>query len=848
MDQTIFINECRISLDTVHKLIAIKYPIKGLSSKHKRFLERSFREELQRIAIFEGDLLFCLIDQTSSTDKERSVIKSFLGPHVNGFHDKLLQPVTLRQLPPATVERLVFAVIQAQAESQGIYKLRGRTFFQPSKTGKQGQFAVETNLVTEDNSIKLYLVPTLVVLTEIDASRRSETVNAPAIGLCSFSRQCAIADINRKCKLFTPGYMGFVAEDRLLSHLSVESQESFTNFFEDCPQIDNAKRVISIKATKGAKNVSRFPAYAIQLNFTDIDFSKQQKASFRDSTLMSSSKRWSETNKWINRIFFGSSNEESPVEQQTTIEYGGVSIPISFLLDQENIISATNKNSHKPIFFPDQKIVTDQQNPIPSPNGGGYQFRSNGAYDRNASSRPFNTVSPFLILPNEETIVSQTRKLMNYLADGYSPKEYIKGNRQEVIGGDKEFVGLNKPEGQKKYNVKFINPWDEEDYALLSNTSDNAYLKATEDVIREWNVSSTNDPNRMVIVIKPPETSDSNSPTLYHDLKSRLDQEGIPNQFITFDTLANLASPKVAFGPTLHSLWLNIYAKMGGTPWRIESEIGNVHCFIGIGFGLNPSNIGEHIYAGVAHIFDKYGNWVNVASDSRQISSSEYDGFLNPEKYIQGTASFKISQETTESIVYNALSLYKDKQNVSGLPPQNIVLHKLGPVYDCEVLGFLNAIKRVAGNMDMCRLGILQIEQDHLRRLYGRPISDNEKLDRTVFRGTGLVISHNRLLLATTGRGNRYYFGIGTPNPLLLTSILPSPEMQKMYRCGLQQFYDIETLGKHVMALTQLHWGSTKDNVRQPITTLYAQKVAELVSKMGMNIDTRTKYHRPWFL
>jgi hypothetical protein len=50
------------------------------------------------------------------------------------------------------------------------------------------------------------------------------------------------------------------------------------------------------------------------------------------------------------------------------------------------------------------------------------------------------------------------------------------------------------------------------------------------------------------------------------------------------------------------------------------------------------------------------------------------------------------------------------------------------------------------------------------------------------------------------------------------------------------------------MALTQLHWGSTRDNIRLPITGMYAQKVADLISKTDALVETWESYHRPWFL
>ena len=92
------------------------------------------------------------------------------------------------------------------------------------------------------------------------------------------------------------------------------------------------------------------------------------------------------------------------------------------------------------------------------------------------------------------------------------------------------------------------------------------------------------------------------------------------------------------------------------------------------------------------------------------------------------------------------------------------------------------------------------------------------------------------------------YPGIGTPQPLLLTSIVPNQQILQKYGCNANQFYSSEDLAKHAMALTQLHWGSLKDNVRLPITTLYAQKVADLISKTNMRINPGLGYFRPWFL
>ena len=180
------------------------------------------------------------------------------------------------------------------------------------------------------------------------------------------------------------------------------------------------------------------------------------------------------------------------------------------------------------------------------------------------------------------------------------------------------------------------------------------------------------------------------------------------------------------------------------------------------------------------------------------------------------------------------------------------MLHKLGTVYECEVVGFLEAIRQLLGTMENCRLGIVQIEQEHQIKLYG-PESTNPKADRTVSRGMGVLMSNNAIALASTGCVNRgkkglSYFGIGTPQPLLITSVLPSQVLMQQYGLTSSNFYSVESLTQHVMALTQLHWGSTRDNIRLPITGMYAQKVADLISKTDASVETWESYHRPWFL
>lgn len=846
----LFINEVRVPLTSIQNLRVFKYQSPGLSSGHKKYLEQALLRQRNRVAIFEGDALFCLAHKDEDMSEEKDYISEFLSQHIRTFNPQDLQPTKLQHAPERVIERLAFALISARASSQGVFTIYGRTLFKPtSDQSKEAHVAVETTAIIEDGFVKVYLVPTYIGLVNIAATYRQERYDLELVGLCRFRSECDLAAEDGSCPYIVPGRLGYYVRETPLSKLPVDRQESFQHAYKDCPEISAVNQVVLVKATKKAKNSLAYPPYVIHSRLSEIDFQTRTNIArkYRDATLMLANKRFGQTRTWLKDIFAVDDNGLNTGKAE--IQVGGVQIPIEILLPQAHPLSGQSSTGYKPIWFQEQQVVNNPQYPRGSLYGGGWLFSTQGAYDRDDINRPFDKVHPYIIVPNDGTLLAQTRKLLQILSNGeYRPKN---------VNGDKPFTGLNQPENQKKYNVEFVNVWDQEESIFTTNDTELDFLRAAQDIKREWNKSNGKDRNRIVLVVSPASDSDDESVTLYHKLKTIFIEEGIPSQFVTFDTLAKLDNPSVAFGPILDSLWLNIYAKMGGKPWRLANELGNVHCFIGIGFGLNPRHIGKHIYAGVAHVFDKYGSWIDVATDSRQLSDEERKDFEGEQKYLEGTASFKISQDTTESIVYDALRLYQQQQTKTGEPAKNIVLHKLGYIHECEIIGFLEGIRRNLGTLDGCRIGIVQIEQEHKVRLYGDEVKGRAKEDRTVFRTSGLVLNKTKIVLATTGRvyrqaaNNRIldsYTGIGTPHPLLLTSKIPPDELLKKYGCRVDQFYDIETLGRHVMALTQLHWGSTRDNIRLPITTLYAQKVAELISKTGARIDTWASYHRPWFL
>lgn len=837
MPQNVFVNEVRISLNNIRTLGVLRCQTSGISTGHKRRLEY-LAAKTDYVALFEGDVLFCLDTETTDLQEASRKLVSFLDQHIRDFEPASVAIVRLEQLPQVTIERLVFGIISFRTTRNGIYTIYGRTLFKPTYAkDKKAHSAVETTIVTEDGYIKLYFTPTWIALTGINETYRAERHDLELISLCSHRVTCELANSKGTCPYIQPGRLGYYEKESPVQRLSDEQKKAFYKAYEGCPQISSVSKVIQVKAGKRALRALAYPNYTVfaRLAKADLENDPRTAAAYRNATLMTSFDRWKATCRWISDIL-GDTKQ---------LAVGKLVVPIEATLNESHLIGSTKTASdYKTILIPEQPIIINQQNPRTATQSGGWLFARDGAYDREDVSRPFQRVHPYLIVPGDPQFRIAIRRFFDILASG----SYTSRTR-----GDQDFSGLNLPDSKRKYNCEFVNIWEQEEDIFLVDGTDSDYIRKALDIQREWNKSSSgnHDPNRIAIVIVPPVSEDTGEVTVYHRMKKIFMEEGIPSQFITADTLLGINNNTVAYGPILQSLWLNMYSKLGGKPWRLANQLENVHCFVGIGFGLNPRNVGNHIYAGVAHLFDRYGNWLDLASDTETLSAEDRDSFESTQRYLHGTSSFKISRDVTQNITYNALRLYQQYQTKTREPAKNIIFHKLGQVYECEMIGILEGIRQILGTLNECKIGILQIEQEHQVRLYGDQIENGGRENCTVYRGTGLIFNKSKMALATTGRvsrGNSPYPGIGTPTPLLLTSCVPTDDIRQQYGCNRSQFYPIESLARHTMALTQLHWGSTRDMIRLPITALYAHKVADLVSKTGANVSTWLSYHRPWFL
>jgi hypothetical protein len=89
---------------------------------------------------------------------------------------------------------------------------------------------------------------------------------------------------------------------------------------------------------------------------------------------------------------------------------------------------------------------------------------------------------------------------------------------------------------------------------------------------------------------------------------------------------------------------------------------------------------------------------------------------------------------------------------------------------------------------------------------------------------------------------------MGTPRPLEIRVEHPTPEILESFELDYIKPYSVPQLSEQIMALTQIYWGTTRREIKLPVTILYSQKAASLSTKAGIESLPPGRIHRPWFI
>ncbi len=823
MADFIAINGARLPREEIDSREVSVITIPNLSVGHSESLRIKLFNACGMVSIYYRNAFYSLPTKEEQTDPV-----SILSERIKDLGEIGEEKRTFSELDDTVRERLLVELFRHAASKATYFGIYGRIFF---KAGDNiDPFftpAFELSIREFENSYGYFINPTLLSMANctrlFDRLRQGDRL----IKLCSKRFECSLFLEEGKCKYSYPTFIGLLSD--CIPRDSKDFDSELDNLdYDQCPGVDEEDfGILHVKRTKDTKMEHSYLSFLACRELTGAErrsFGIEDE--FRKKLLPPSSVRYHQTKTIMDSIFKNGSITINTLDFPVTSEIGnfhelpteGVAIGLEEpMLQFDPINEDLCSIEPSSLFF-------------------------KGVFDASSAYRPFSAIKPYVITPSDAK--HNLNQVIDWLADG---KQYIDRDGRQKF----EIVGLNHR--FSRFNCKLVLP-KEGDYFYAD--TEEKFIESADAIVNQWN----NDNERIVLVVLPEAVEEDDEGkhgeygrpfSLYYRLKKIFVENGIPCQMIEKDTF-----PRVD-RYVLQNLLVNIYSKMGGRPWSLHSPLSDVNAFIGIGFGLNPKATDKHVYIGVANVFDSHGEWLDICSDHKDITEEERDSFYGYEAFTERSVSYKLSEEMAQKIVEESLKRFKDTNPNIGFP-RNIVIHKNGNLYECEIKGIMEALKKLEeSGAAFEKLGLLSIIQDHNYKLFGNEdtferVSKTIK-DRPPKRGAVYFLDENEALLCTTGKfyGERpggmklIYSGLGTPRPLLLRN---HPINPGDYGLPELQLYSFVELINQVFGLSKIHWGSLRTDIHLPVTSMYSSRVAKVISKSGIERIHRPAAKRPWFL
>lgn len=264
------------------------------------------------------------------------------------------------------------------------------------------------------------------------------------------------------------------------------------------------------------------------------------------------------------------------------------------------------------------------------------------------------------------------------------------------------------------------------------------------------------------------------SRSAYNRLKAKLISKQIPSQSVLVE------NARIGSIYTVKNLSLNLYSKLGGTPWAVEknSFIGN-EFVIGVGSTISSEGVRN---IGFASVFDHFGSYI-VGSCSSLCKIEDY-------------------REELRSYLCSILSEIISSRAISEGERIRLVFHVFKPASKRYEIAAINRCLEEFSDYEI-DFAIVNINYSHPFKLF-KNVSDN--LDR------GCFIKFN----------DHHAF-------LCMGGVTSKPLQIKLDRRST--YKDIFELAKQILYFSHLSHRSFKP-ANNPVTTVYPQRLAKLTSDL----------------
>lgn len=362
------------------------------------------------------------------------------------------------------------------------------------------------------------------------------------------------------------------------------------------------------------------------------------------------------------------------------------------------------------------------------------------------------------------------------------------GTRETIPSLDRIVDGLNKgvdimPGGMASFFRCDIEPVKK---VLSSSNRTVDFVAAADQII------TSSDPRDVDVVLSfIPYTSRYFKNTPYYRLKASLTTNGFVSQMVTEHTMQNLRWSYV-------NLASAIFAKAGGIPWVLESEMKNADIIIGVAVSQHVSQRSRAgplaRYVGFVNVFDRYGKWLFFEGTGRA--------------YVKGK-----NFEQLQDLLTRAFERYR-AESPEAATPRNIVIHYYKRYSEEEMKNVVKVLSQVLGDF---RVAFISIDDSHPYRLY-----DLESSDGAFPLGGYIYLNEEEILLSTTGISEQATRRMGTPKILHI--------MIKQYP---EAFLSLDDVASQVLSLTRLDWATATPMVREPVTMQFSREIAYLTGAIS---------------
>ncbi len=286
---------------------------------------------------------------------------------------------------------------------------------------------------------------------------------------------------------------------------------------------------------------------------------------------------------------------------------------------------------------------------------------------------------------------------------------------------------------------------------------------------------------------------------------------GLPTQVINDNALN--------FGYIASISWrlaIALYAKAGGTPWRLArlSGVPANSAYIGLAYALRGHPSDARFVTCCSQMFDSDGGGMQfVAYDAQDPIEDSTEARRNP----------YLSRDDMRSVLARSLRLYQSRNG--GGVPQRVVIHKTTPFRDQELAGVSDALSaldeieciEVTANTVWRGVRILQNPSGATKGIPDR---------YPVHRGTMIPMSGTTALLWAAGDtpsaalNGQHFFqgGKSIPSPLLLTRHMGEGPL--------------ELIASEILALTKMDWNNDALYNHEPVTISYSQRLARIIANV----------------